>query len=375
MNKGILIWGYAAAFTLLLGAIFMNLNLSAGKVLYLIGFFAFNLGYLIPLFYVIFKENQENRIGLVVVFGVLGFLIFLTGVSFFMVNWGGGIVLIYVGGGLLILAILTIILLARRFYETHLNAWFPILIFGVFIVISLLTGMVHRHVMRVFTVNNIEAIKLLSTIQKKNNTIYLQLHQLDTSKYEDLTAIYNNANILQQQTQAINKYINQLKLNLIADVEGNSYKILKSKNLENLVPIQSNVEINSVNRYMLKKKSGKARELKFHIDNYRKIVFNLIPDNQGWLKQYADINLKTTAHTLNKRRFNRDWENQQFYSFPLVTVISQLSKIQMNIYLVESEILNYYYRQALKQSKGNFSITFDMIADSMLTLPVLDTIN
>ena len=121
MSKGVLIWGYIASFILLLGAIFMNLNLLAGKVLYLTGFMAFNLGYLIPLFYVIFKQNQENKIGLVIVFGILGFLTFLTGVSFFVVNWGGGIVLIYVGGGILILAILSIIALSRRFYETHID--------------------------------------------------------------------------------------------------------------------------------------------------------------------------------------------------------------------------------------------------------------
>jgi hypothetical protein len=44
MSKGVLIWGYIASFILLLGAIFMNLNLMAGKVLYLTGFMAFNLG-------------------------------------------------------------------------------------------------------------------------------------------------------------------------------------------------------------------------------------------------------------------------------------------------------------------------------------------
>lgn len=369
MNKGVLIWGYLAAFILLLGAIFMNLNLlGAGKVLYLTGFFAFNLGYLIPLFYVIFKENQENRIGLVLIFGIVGFLTFLTGVSFFMVNWGGGIVLIYIGGSILMLAILTIIALSRRFYETHIDAWFPVLIFGVFIVISLLTGMVHRHVMRVFTVNNKESITLLSSIQQKNTNIYAQLHQLDTSKYNDLTLIYNNANNLQHATKNINTYINKLKLDLIAEVEGSSYKLLKSKNLENLVPIQSNVEINSVNRFMLKKKSGKAKELKFHLTNYRNEVYQLIPTEEKWLEQYVALNLNTHTHELNRRKFNRDWENQQFYSFPLVTVISQLSKIQMNIYLVESEILNYYYRQALKESKGQITIKIDsLIYDSIAT--------
>ncbi|MBI9066746.1 MAG: hypothetical protein JEZ09_05595 [Salinivirgaceae bacterium] len=353
MNKGVLIWGYLSSFILLLGAIFMNLNLVAGKVLYLTGFFAFNLGYLVPLFYVIFKENQENKIGLVIVFGILGFLTFLTGVSFFMINWGGGIILIYTGGSILILAILTIIALSRRFYETHIDAWFPVLIFGVFIVISMLTGMVHRHVMRVFTINNKESIELIESVQIKNKILFNQLILLDTTNYKDLTQINLNTKILRKETQYINEYIENLKFELIKEVEGSAYKLLNSKRLENLVPVQSNVEINSVNRFMLKRKKGKAKKLKLSLIHFKEIVSGLIPKNEQWLKNYVEINLNTKTHKLDNRRFNRDWENQQFYSFPLVTVLNQLSKIQFQINLVEGELLNYYYQEALKLGKGN----------------------
>lgn len=367
MNKGVLIWGYLSSFILLLGAIFMNLNFIAGKVLYLTGFFAFNLGYLVPLFLVIFKENQENKIGLVIVFGILGFLTFLTGVSFFVVNWGGGIVLIYIGGGILLLAILTIIALSRRFYETHIDAWFPVLIFGVFIVVSLLTGMVHRHVMRVFTINNKESIQLLNALKVKNVSIYNQLYLLDTSEYQDLSVIYNNVKILRAETQLINKYIDELKISLVSKVEGEAYKILKNKSLENLVPIQSNVEINAVNRFMLKQKKAHASELKKQINLYHQSIVQLIPNTDPWLNYYTGINLNTETLKLNNRHFNKSWEKQQFYSFPLVTVINQLSKIQMSINLVESEILNFYYREALKLSKGNIELIINQ-ADSSFTI-------
>ncbi len=351
MNKGVLIWGYIASFILLLGSIFMNLNLLAGKVLYLTGFLAFNLGYLIPLFYVIFKQNQENKIGIVVVFGILGFLTFLTGVSFFVVNWGGGIVLIYVGGGILILAILSIIALSRRFYETHIDSWFPVLIFGVFIVVSLLTGMVHRHIMRSFAVMNKEKIELLTAVREKNTRVFQNLIQIDTTGNRSLKKLHEQVSVLRNESQNIFQYIEQLKVDLVKEVEAGAYKMLDGKTLDNLVPVQSNVEINSVKRYMLSKNTGKAYELKDRLFQHKKEIEQIIPAHEQWLHNYMDIHLNTKTYELSKRRFDRTWEDQHFYNFPLITVLNTLTDLEWKICMVEGELLNYYFQEAILTSR------------------------
>ncbi|MGD9992281.1 MAG: hypothetical protein AB7S69_03185 [Salinivirgaceae bacterium] len=352
MSKGVLIWGYIASFILLLGAIFMNLNLLAGKVLYLTGFMAFNLGYLIPLFYVIFKKNQENKIGLVIVFGILGFLTFLTGVSFFVVNWGGGIVLIYVGGGILILAILSIIALSRRFYETHIDSWFPVLIFGVFIVVSLLTGMVHRHVMRSFSVMNKEKIELLMAVREKNTRVFQNLIQIDTTANISLKQLNEQVSVLRTESQNIFQYLEQLKFDLIKEVESGAYKMLDGKTLDNLVPVQSNVEINSVKRYMLNKNTGKAYELKNRLFQHKKIIQQIIPANEHWLHNYVEIHLNTKTYELSKRRFDRTWEDQHFYNFPLITVLNTLTDLEWKTCMVEGELLNYYFQEAILMNRN-----------------------
>jgi|GEM_PF-2306403 hypothetical protein len=366
MNRGVLVWGYLASFILFVGSILISMDLLVGRILYLIGFMAFNLGYLIPLFYVIFKENQENKIGVVLVFSILGFLTFLTGVSFFVVNWGGGIVLIYVGGGILIAAILSLIILFRRFYETHIDSWFPVLIFGVFIVISLLTGMVHRHVMRAFTVENKESVELLNSSQNKNNQLCKQLMMLDTLNDKRLTQIRGQVFELRNESESIIKYMEVLKLLLIKEVEGDAYKMFEGKAFDNLVPVQSNVEINSVSNFMLRKNGGKAFELKGEILKYKNSIFGLIPEDQIWLREYASINLNTKTHELNNRRYNKTWEYQQFYNFPLITVLSALSNIQWKISIIEGEVLNYFYQEGLKLGNGNLPVIDQPIEDEVI---------
>jgi hypothetical protein len=366
MNRGVLVWGYLASFILFLGSIFISMDLLAGRVLYLTGFMAFNIGYLIPLFYVIFKENQENKIGIVLVFSILGFLTFLTGVSFFVVNWGGGIVLIYVGGGILIAAILSLIILFRRFYETHIDSWFPVLIFGVFIVISLLTGMVHRHVMRAFTVDNKESVELLYSSQNKNIQLYKQLMMLDTLSDVRLKDIESKVLLLRMETGQTIKYIEELKLMLIKEVEGDAYKLFEGKTFDNLVPVQSNVEINSVSNFMLRKRDGKAYELKGKIGHLKDTIFSIIPEDLTWLREYATINLNTKTHELDNRRFNKTWEYQQFYDFPLITVLSGLSNIQWKISIIEGEVLNYFYQEGLKLGNGDLPVIKRTIEDNKL---------
>lgn len=343
MDKRILIWGYLASFTLLLGAIFLNHNFILGKILYLVGFVAFNIGYLIPLFYVIFKENQENQIGLVLVFGIVGFITFLTGVSFFVVNWGGGIVLIYVGAGILILAILTIIAFSRRFYETHIDSWFPVLVFGVFIVGSLLIGMVHRQVMRAFTIRNIESVEMYQLFNGKNKILYNQLINIDTAKFTNHEISINSVVQLKNETKTLVDFIENLKINLVKEVEGDAYKMFDGRMLLNLVPIQSNVEINSVSRFMLKKNMGKAYELKDNIENYKKIILVLIPEKDSLLNQIVELNLKTESLNYKHTNSNTSWEHQKFYDLPLITVLGELSHLQLKITMVECEVLNYYY--------------------------------
>jgi hypothetical protein len=354
MKKGVLIWGYLASFILFVGSILISMDMLAGRVLYLTGFMAFNVGYLIPLFYVIFKENQENKIGIVLVFGILGFLAFLTGVSFFVVNWGGGIVLIYVGGGILIAAIILMIVLSRRFYETHIDSWFPVLVFGVFIVVSLLTGMVHRHVMRAFTVENKESVELLMSSQNKNNRLCKQLMLLDSLHNERFSPIKQQVKTLRKESENLISYIENLKLMLIKEVEGDAYKMFEGKTFDNLVPVQSNVEINSVSHFMLQQKGGKAYELKEKLIMYQDTILSLIPHDQYWLLEYISINLNTKTHELDNRRFNKTWEYQQFYDFPLITVLSGLSKIQWKISIVEGEILNSFYQEGLNLRIENF---------------------
>ena len=353
MKNNVLVWGYLSALLLLLGAIFKNLDFVAGKVLFLVGFFTFNLGYLIPLFLVIFKNNQENRIGLIIVFSILGFFIFLMGVTFFMVNWGGGMVLIYVGGSFLLLTVLLMLFMSRRFYETSIDSWFPIVLFSVFIVIGMLTSMVHRPVLRSFTISNQEDVARLASQQIKNDNRFAELIEIcerDTA----LLPIKVAASNAMQQSDSLLGYIDSLKRELIVYVEGKKY-LQDSNLLENLVPIQSNVEINAVKKFMLGKKRRNAYILHKKLDLYQDNMLNTLSEKDDWFVDFVKVNLSTEVLKLNKRRYNRDWERQHFYDFPLVTVVSQLTRLQLRISIVQGEVISNYRREAFDQYDRAFS--------------------
>lgn len=352
MKNNVLIWGYLSSLLLLLGAIFMNLDFVAGKVLFLVSFFTFNLGYLVPLFIVIFKDHQENRIGLIIVLSILGFFIFLMGVTFFMVNWGGSMVLIYVGGSFLLLTVLLMLCMSRRFYETSIDSWFPIVLFSVFIVIGMLTSMVHRPVLRSFTISNEEDKIQLESLDSKNMHVYLELKRIcegDTL----LTEYKMESEIIMAKSNAMMHYIDSMKHELMFFAGRRALR--DSSVFDNLVPIQSNVEINLVRRFMLGRKRQNAYALHQRIDLYHKEMISMIGDNDPWLSDFVNSNISTEVLTLNKRRYNRNWENQHFYNFPMVTIISQLTGMQLNVALVQGEMLNNCRRKVLEQKINNLN--------------------
>jgi len=346
MKHNVLIWGYFSTFVLLLGTIFMNLDFIAGKVLFLVGFFTFTLGYLIPLFWVIFRDSQENQIGLIIILAILGFFIFLMGITFFMVNWGGAMVLIYVGGSFLLLTSILMLFMWRRFYETSVDSWFPIILFAVFVVIGMLTSMVHRPVLRSFTINNQEDMVRMQSLKDINKHTYNELENICLND-SLLAPIMSRANIIVAKSDSILTYIDSLKRDLIIYVEGK--KMLQDSNiLYNLVPIQSSVEINSVRRFMLGRKRQMAYQLHNKIDEYRNFLLNIDTTQSQWMTRFIESNLNTDVLKLNKRNYNRSWEKQQFYNFPLVTVISQLTRLQLSVSIVQSEMLNNYRRLSIE---------------------------
>ena len=71
-------------------------------------------------------------------------------------------------------------------------------------------------------------------------------------------------------------FVDDLKRDLIVYVEGK--KVLQDTSLLiNLVPVQSNVEINSVRRFMLGRKRQKAALLHGKIDAYHREMSDLVP--------------------------------------------------------------------------------------------------
>ena len=165
-------------------------------------------------------------------------------------------VLIYVGGSFLLLTTLLMLFMKRRFYETSVDSWFPIVLFAVFVVIAMLTSMVHRPVLRSFTISNKEDMVQMQSLRDINSHVYDELEALCGSD-SALQPIMNSADLIVAKSDSMLNYIDNLKRELIVYVEGK--KMLQDTALlNNLVPIQSSVEINSVRRFMLGRKRHKA---------------------------------------------------------------------------------------------------------------------
>ncbi len=349
MKLGVLIFGYLSSFLLLLGTFFMNADLMAGKVLYLVGFFAFTLLYLLPLFLVLSKKFQENRIGVIFVSSILGMFLFLMGVFFYMVNWGGAMVLLYVGGGILVLAFLLMLVLHRRFYNTHIDAWFPILIFATFLISGLITSTIHKPVLRSFTISQHDNMQTLEMLQQRSAVLRNRLINCCVTDSATL-AIVDEALYVSNEADCAIAYIDTLKKRIVAHLNGVAVE-QEGRSQFNLVPIQSNVEINRMKRFMLGRKRHNAADLKAQIDSCRQNMLSAITIDDEWLRDFVAGQLSTDPISINKRFYNKTWEYQRFYNFPLVVNVCNLTEFQVRICQIQNEVLNAYLQIVVNKDK------------------------
>lgn len=347
MKLGVLIFGYLSSFLLLLGTFFMNADLQAGKVLYLVGFFAFTLLYLLPLFLVLSKKFQENRIGIIFVSSILGMFLFLMGVFFYMVNWGGAMVLLYVGGSILVFAFLLMLVLHRRFYSTHVDAWFPILIFATFLISGLITSTIHRPVLRSFTINQQDNMQELSMLQQRTVDLRDRLVRVGATDSTAQTMVAEALYVSNEADCAIT-YVDSLKKRIVAHLHGVAIE-QEGKSQFNLIPIQSNVEINRMKRFMLGRKRHNAADLKAQIDMCRNNMLAAITINDEWLRSFVVSELNTEPIAINRRFYNKTWEYQRFYNFPLVVNLCNLTELQVRICQIQNEVLNTYLQLVLAE--------------------------
>lgn len=112
----------------------------------------------------------------------------------------------------------------------------------------------------------------------------------------------------------------------------------------------------------------RAHELKSQINEYREFMISIIDEEDNELKDVISQELDTRDSRFNLKEGNKTWEIQYFENKPLASILTLLSKIQIDAKNSEANLLTYLYSKIDAASYKFNKLDAQVIANSSVIL-------
>lgn len=150
------------------------------------------------------------------------------------------------------------------------------------------------------------------------------------------------ADQIQQKASEIMQYVQDLKIEIVKSSEGeDSPAIQNGEIIAELIQGKNDLD-KAANILIGFEGNGKAKVLKQKLIDFREYIVSLIDkDKAPELVESIKGILNTDDPPVKEDGTHNTWESARFEHIPLIAVIPQLTKVQVDILNVEAEILNY----------------------------------
>ncbi|MDR0295581.1 MAG: gliding motility protein GldM [Prevotellaceae bacterium] len=158
---------------------------------------------------------------------------------------------------------------------------------------------------------------------------------------------FRQAQQVAEETQKLYQYIQELKIELVLMGDGKKTKAITEDNKVNPEGIDALGGTDASNRVMIgsQKNNGKAFELRARLKAYSERVRSFIDPQRGTAVINSIEELLKAEDGYSKNKEYRSWEVSKFEGVPLIAALTNLSKLQLDIYNSETEVISFLARE------------------------------
>lgn len=190
---------------------------------------------------------------------------------------------------------------------------------------------VDKKVLDAFSLVNEGFMSTIENFNLKNESVYTEFNNAAQENPEKVGALNRKVNSIKQRTDSLYNYITSLKEALVKSADGPEGRIDS---------ILLKEDLNVAGELMIAK--GKGKELKSAINDYRDFLVSIFDpadsSNITSVKKYLDTSDPPVVSGIKP-----SWEVSKFEGYPLMVVITLMSKVQSDIRNSESDAINYLY--------------------------------
>jgi gliding motility-associated protein GldM len=192
---------------------------------------------------------------------------------------------------------------------------------------------VDKKVLDAFSLVNDGFMSTIENFNQKNESVYTEFNNAAQENPEKVGDLNRQVNSIKQHTDSLYNYITNLKEMLVKKADGPDGR---------LDSILLKEDLNVSGELMIAK--GNGMKLKSAINEYREFLLKTFDPsdtaNISAIHKYLDTNDPTVASGIKP-----SWEVSKFEGYPLMVVITLMSKMQSDIRNSESDAINYLYSQ------------------------------
>ena len=181
----------------------------------------------------------------------------------------------------------------------------------------------------------------------KNEKLYTQFENAYTLNKVKVGPWKNKADEIKKEAQELITFVQGIKREVVVAGEGSADvpSIKGDEILADFIENKSDLDIGG--RIMVGlENSGKAFELKKKIIHFREYLVSLInPQRAPQLIESINGILNTDNPPIKEDGEASTWESSRFEHIPLIAVIPQLTKVQVDVLNCEAEVVNYLLQQ------------------------------
>jgi hypothetical protein len=341
MKKFIYISGIVVINLFVFGAIFKVQHWPGASILITSGLGLFCLEFLPLSFIKSYKGNGKKDKSLYIAGFICAFITFI-GAMFKIQHWQGANWFLIVGVPLPFLYFLPVYIYHHnKSKEKSVVNFLGVMFLMVYVAIftALLALNVSRDVLDAFNTGETDNAKTNDLIMTRNKQMYDNIEKSGALVNDEKTSQ------LKTKSEALCKQINEIKLELVRTVEGDITPAVEGNKI-NTWYIVSKDESAGTTTIMRGSDgvSGKAAALKEDINIYREYLKSLVQNNSDNVL-IIDKLLSTSeiSDTIYGEATTNTWENQFFPNgVYLITALSSLDCIEINVRLAEAEALDSF---------------------------------
>ncbi len=180
----------------------------------------------------------------------------------------------------------------------------------------------------------------------KNDKIYAEFDNAALVNPIKVGPWKQKADEIKVKVKDIYSYVQDLKIEIVKSSEGEETPALEGGNVIS-EKIEGKSDLDKAAKILIGLEgSGKAYELKRKLIDFREyIVKQIDPDKGAELIKSINGILNTEDPPVKEDGTRNSWESARFEHIPLISVLPQLTKVQVDVLNSEAEILNYLLQQ------------------------------